>query len=37
MDEPIDYTHDEIQRYLNHQMTKGEMHAFEIAMMDEPF
>ena len=37
MDEPINYTGIDIQRYLNHQMTKGEMHAFEKAMMDDPF
>ncbi len=37
MDEPINYTRVDMERYLNHQMTKGEMHAFEIAMMDDPF
>ena len=37
MDEPINYSHADIQRYLNHQMTKGEMHAFEKAMMRDPF
>ncbi|MCY7421481.1 MAG: carboxypeptidase-like regulatory domain-containing protein, partial [Chitinophagaceae bacterium] len=37
MAEPINYTWLEIQRYLNNQMTTGEMHAFEKAMMDDPF
>ncbi len=37
MDEPIKYTTVDIERYLNHQMTKGEMHAFEKTMMDDPF
>lgn len=37
MDEPIKYTKGDIERYLNHQMTKEEMHAFEKTMMDDPF
>lgn len=37
MDEPIKYTSIDIERYLNHQMTKEEMHAFEKTMMDDPF
>ena len=37
MAEPINYTWVEMQRYLNNQMTSGEMHAFEKALMDDPF
>ena len=33
----LQYDHEEIQRYLNNQMSVQEMHAFEKAMMDDPF
>ncbi len=31
------YSHLDIKRYLQQQMSPGEMHAFEKAMMDDPF
>jgi hypothetical protein len=31
------YSFEDIQRYLQHKMTAPEMHAFERAMMDDPF
>lgn len=31
------YNHHDIQRYLRHKMTPQEMHAFEKALMDDPF
>jgi hypothetical protein len=31
------YGHSDIQRYLQHKMTPQEMHAFEKALMDDPF
>ncbi len=31
------YGHNEIQRYLQHQMTAQEMHDFEKALMNDPF
>lgn len=37
MAETRTYTYEEIQRYLQHKMDAKEMHAFERAMMDDPF
>ena len=31
------YNHQDIARYLQHQMSRQEMHAFEKALMDDPF
>jgi hypothetical protein len=33
----INYSAHDIERYLNRQMNAAEMHAFEKAMMDDPF
>jgi hypothetical protein len=37
MADTTNYTHFDISRYLNHEMTKTEMHDFEKAMMEDPF
>jgi hypothetical protein len=37
MSEPGTYKFEDIQRYLQHKMSAQEMHAFEKAMMDDPF
>lgn len=37
MAENIPYSHHDIKRYLQQQMSPGEMHAFEKALMDDPF
>lgn len=31
------YNHEDIQRYLQHKMSASEMHAFEKAILDDPF
>lgn len=37
MAKPTNYTIADITRYLQHEMTGPEMHAFEKAMLDDPF
>lgn len=37
MDDTNHDTYDQIQRYLQNRMSKGEMHDFEKAMLDDPF
>lgn len=37
MADTTNYTHFDISRYLNHEMTKTEMHDFEKAIMEDPF
>lgn len=37
MDRADTYNYEEIQRYLQHKMDAKEMHAFERAMMNDPF
>ncbi len=36
IEKQINYSYHDIERYLNSQMTRSEMHAFEKAMMDDP-
>ena len=37
MGDPFTYNQQDIQRYLQKQMSAQEMHAFEKALMDDPF
>ena len=37
MGEPLTYNQQDIERYLQKKMTAQEMHAFEKALMDDPF